>query len=189
MFDVFRNYLEKEIHLSDEDYELIQSYSVIKKLRKHQYLLQEGDHWNYNAFVCSGFLRKYTIDEKGNEHTVYFSIENWWTGDRQSLMDKTPSTYNIDAVENTTVLLIHETNFQLLMQQLPAFKDLVNKIFQRSLSASHERINVTISLSAEEKYKYFLKKFPKLAGRIPLHMLASYLGMTRETLSRIRKGA
>jgi CRP-like cAMP-binding protein len=187
MFECFRKYLENKITLSASDYELIESVSIIKKLRKHQFLLTEGDVCTFNAFVCEGFLRKYSVDDKGKEHTVYFAVENWWTADRQSLMDGTPSKYYIEAVEDSVALLISKNNFEMICEKIPQFRDMVNGILQRSLNAAHERINETFQSTAEEKYNHFLKTFPNLANRAPRHMLASYLGITAETLSRIRK--
>lgn len=187
MFERFRKYIEDKITISENDYQLIASVCVIKKLRKHQFLLTEGDICTFNAFVCEGFLRKYSVDTKGIEHTVYFATENWWTSDRQSQMDGTPSKYYIQAVEDTAVLLISQSNFELICEQIPAFKDMVNHVLQRSLNATHERINNTFQSTAEEKYNHFLKSFPNLANRAPRHMIASYLGITPETLSRIRK--
>ncbi|MDB5088118.1 MAG: putative transcriptional regulator, Crp/Fnr family [Mucilaginibacter sp.] len=187
MFERFRRYLEDKIILSENDYQLIKSISIVKKLRKHQFLLTEGDVCTFNAFVCEGFLRKYSVDDKGTEHTVYFATENWWTADRQSLMDGTPSKYYIEAIEDSAVLLISKSNFELLSEKIPPFRDMVNQLIQRSLNATHERINNTFISTAEEKYNHFLKSFPNLANRTPRHMLASYLGITPETLSRIRK--
>jgi CRP-like cAMP-binding protein len=187
MFHRFRKYLEDKTIISESDYQLIESVSVIKKLRKHQFLLAEGEICTFNAFVCQGFLRKYSLDYKGAEHTVYFAIENWWTADRQSLMDCTPSKYYIEAVEDSVVLLISKLNYEMLCEKIPAFRDLTNQILQRSLNATHERINATFQANAEEKYNQFLKSFPNLANRAPRHMLASYLGITPETLSRVRK--
>jgi CRP-like cAMP-binding protein len=187
MFECFRKYLDDKITLSATDYQLIESVCIIKKLRKHQFLLTEGDVCTFNAFVCDGFLRKYSVDDKGTEHTVYFATENWWTADRQSLMDGTPSKYYIEAVEDSVALLISKSNFDMLCEKIPAFKDMVNQLLQKSLNASHERINTTFQSTAEEKYNHFLKTFPNLANRAPRHMLASYLGITPETLSRIRK--
>ena len=187
MFEQFRKYLEDKITLADSDYQLLESVSVIKKFRKHQFLLAEGEVCSYNTFVCEGLLRKYSVDDKGIEHTVYFAPENWWIADRKSLMDGTPSNYFIEAVENSVALLISKSNFELVCVQIPVFKELVNHILQRSLNATHDRINDTFQSTAEEKYRHFLKSFPNLANRAPRHMVASYLGITPETLSRIRK--
>jgi CRP-like cAMP-binding protein len=187
MFEQFRKYLEDKITLTDSDYQLLESVSVIKKLRKHQFLLAEGEVCSYNTFVCEGLLRKYSVDDKGIEHTVYFATENWWIADRKSLMDGTPSNYFIEAVENSVALLISKSNFELVCVQIPAFKELVNHILQRSLNATHDRINDTFQSTAEEKYRHFLMSFPNLANRAPRHMVASYLGITPETLSRVRK--
>lgn len=187
MFDVFRNYLNEKITLSEEDFELIQSVGVIKKLRKHQYLLQEGDVWRFNAFVCAGCLRTYRVDEKGEEHILYFSIENWWTGDRESLLSGNPSRSNIDAIEDSTVLLFTNDNFEMLKSRIPLLKDLVTTLIERSFIASQERIHASISQTAEQKYNHFISKFPFIVNRIPQHMIASYLGISAETLSRVRK--
>ena len=189
MFDVFKAWLDAKIMLSPKEMELIRSVSVIKKIRRHQFLLQEGDGWRYHAFVCAGCLRRYRIDEQGVEHTIQFTAENWWTGDRESLMNNTPARDNIDAIEDSSVLLIRKEDFELLCKKIPAFNELINNILQRSLNASQERIHAVISLSAEEKYQHFIRSFPDLANRVPRHMLASYLGITPETLSRIRNHA
>lgn len=187
MFEFFQNYLQSKIALSDTEIELIKSLSTIKKLRKRQYLLQEGDIWRYHAFVCSGFVRTYSVDDKGQEHIMNFSPENHWTGDRESLTTENPSNYNIDAIEDAEILLIKKEDFERLCVQIPKFNELINAILQKSFVVSQNRILSNISLSAENKYQSFIQKFPSIANRVPQHMIASYLGISPETLSRIRK--
>jgi CRP-like cAMP-binding protein len=187
MFEIFRKYLEEKINLSDEDFELIQSVSTIKKIRKRQYLLQEGNVWQLNAFVCKGFVRLYFIDDKGQEHIMNFAPENYWIGDRESLASELPSKYNIDALEDSEILLITKLNFEMLCKAIPAFNNFINGILQKSFVVSQERIHVNITYTAEEKYNKFIAKFPAIANRVPQHMIASYLGISPETLSRIRK--
>jgi CRP-like cAMP-binding protein len=188
MFEIFQKYLEsKTDHLTEQDFELIQSVSIIKKLRKRQYLSQEGDVWRYNAFVCKGFIRSYFVDEKGIEHIMNFAPENYWTGDRASLTTGLPSKYNIDAIEDSDVLLINKENFEMICKAIPAFNDLVNAILQKSFVVSQERIHANITYTAQEKYNNFITKFPSIANRVPQHMIASYLGISAETLSRVRK--
>lgn len=186
MFEILQNYLQSKITLSDAEIELIKSVSTIKKLRKRQYLLQEGDTWRFHAFVCNGFVRTYSVDSKGQEHIMNFSPENYWTGDRESLTTQNPSIYNIEAIENSDILLIKKSDFEKICLQIPNFNDLVNNILQKSFLVSQNRIHSNISFSSEEKYQNFIQKFPSICNRVPQHMIASYLGISPETLSRIR---
>lgn len=187
MYEIFQKYLEEKAKLTQADSDRIQSFAIIKKLRKRQYLLQEGDVWKYDAFITKGCLRTYTVDGKGIEHVNSFSVENWWTGDRESLMTQQPSRFNIDAIEDTELVLFTHENFELLCREIPAFNTMVNTILQRSFIAAQNRIQASLTLTAEEKYLNFVNKYPGFALRIPQTMIASYLGMTPETLSRIRK--
>jgi CRP-like cAMP-binding protein len=187
MHEVFRQYIAGRITLTAEEWQMIDAVCIEKKLRKNQYLLQEGDVWKWNAFICEGCLRRYTIDTSGIEHIAQFTPENWWTGDRQSLVNGTPSKYNIDAIEDAVVTLLSKYEFDGLCSKIPAFNEMINQILHRSLIATQERVNVAISLGATEKYLNFIESYPQLANRIPRHMLASYLGITPESLSRIKK--
>lgn len=189
MFDFFIKYLQDKITLSDDEVEKIRAVVIEKKLRRKQYLLQEGDVWKYNAFVCRGFLKTFSVDAKGQEHIMNFSPENYWTGDRESLMNGTPAKFNIDAIEDAELILIEKQNFDTLCKNIPQLNDLVNAILQRSFIVSQNRIHAAISLTAEEKYQNFLDKFPSIANRIPQHMIASYIGVTPETLTRIRRNS
>lgn len=186
-FDIFRQYIQEKSQLSDEDLGRIEAVSQVKKLRKRQYLLQEGEVWRYNAFVTKGCVRTYTVDEKGVEHIQNFAIENWWTGDRESLLSAQPSRFNIDALEDSELILIARQPFDELCREIPAFGEMINHILEKSFIASQTRIQTFLSLTAEEKYHHFIKKYPMLSMRVPQAMIASYLGITPETLSRVRR--
>lgn len=186
MFDDFKKYLQERIALSDDDSDFIARHSQPKKLRRKQYLLQAGDVWKYDAFVCRGLLKLYFADEKGQEHILRFAPENNWTGDRESMETGLPSKYNIDAIEETEVILILKEDFEMLRKTISVFNDFVSDTLKKNLIAHQERIYVNITNTAEEKYRNFIKQFPQIANRVPLHMIASYLGISAETLSRTR---
>lgn len=187
MIEIFKKYLLDKSKVSENDFDLIARLCQIKKLKKHQFLLQEGDVWKYHAFVTKGCLRTYSLDEKGREHILNFAVENWWTGDRESLTSGEASVFNIDALENSELILISKNNFDHLCAEIPAFNDMVNAVLQKSFLAAQSRIHTFISLTAEEKYSKFLEKYPHLPMRVPQGMIASYIGITPETLSRLRR--
>jgi CRP/FNR family transcriptional regulator, anaerobic regulatory protein len=189
MYNIFQKYLDDKIVLSREQSDWIRSLSVVKKLRKHQYLLQEGDVCKHHAFVTKGCLRSYSVDSHGMEHIVKFAVENWWIADRDSLKTGEPAKLNIDAVEDSEAVLLTGQDFDLVCQQVPAFNDMVNNLLQSAYNASQNRVLANISLYANEKYEYFLQRYPDLALRLPQSMIASYLGISPETLSRVRNQA
>lgn len=189
MFEVFRKYLDSRIVLTDEQFDRIASFATQKKLRKKQYLLEQGDVWRNNAFIQKGCVRVYNVDDNGLEHTLSFAIENWWTGDRESLLTGKPAKFNIEALEDSEIVLINKPDFDLICKEIPAFNEMVHDIIQKSFVAAQNRIHASISFTAEEKYLDFIKKYPDFANRIPQHIIASYLGVTAETLSRVRKGS
>lgn len=187
MTDVFARYLLSKADFTDEELSRIQAAGTVKSLRKRELLHPAGEVWQYYAFVSSGCLRTYSIDAKGAEHILRFAVENWWVGDQESLASGQPSHYHVDAIEPSTVVLWPREEFVRLRREIPRLDELVNAILYRSFIAAQSRIHTAISYSAEEKYREFLRQFPGLALRIPQHMVASYLGMTTETLSRIRR--
>ncbi|MXN90617.1 cyclic nucleotide-binding domain-containing protein [Flavobacterium sp. Sd200] len=186
MFDVFIEYLQSKLTITDAEVEMVKQICRLKKLRKKQYLLQEGDVWRYNAFVQKGLLRTYRVDNKGQEHVIQFSAENWWSGDRYSYLTETPARYNIEAIEDCDIVLITKVDYENLLEAIPALNTFVRHLVERSFIASQNRINADISFTAEEKYNDFVTTHPALLNRIPQHMIASYLGLTPETLSRVR---
>ncbi len=187
MFEIFQKYLTDKIELSIEEINLVQSVSKEKKLRKKQFLLQEGDIWHYNAFICRGLVKTFSIAENGTEHIINFAPDNYWTGDRESLINETPSRLNIDAIEPTELILIEKSDFEKLCAEIPQLNQMVNQIIQKSFIVSQGRILANISFTAEEKYQNFLEKYPHIVNRIPQHMIASYIGITPETVTRLRR--
>lgn len=191
MFDILHNYILTKTNnkhpLSEKELAWIQSVFVPKKLRKKHYLLQEGEINKFHCFVCKGCLRMYRVDEKGQEHIFQFAIENWWTGDRESMISGNPSKYNIEALEDSELMMITRADMDEITEKIPAIKLMVQNIQQNNVIATQNRIHAAISYTAEEKYLNFVKTYPDIIQRVPQQMIASYLGITRETLSRIRK--
>ena len=175
--------------LTESEIELIENTFIPKKLRKRQFFLQEGEVCKYMAFIVKGAMRQYSVDDKGVEHIVQLSIENWWAGDRESYVMLTPSVYNIDAWEDTDVLLVTKADFLNRIDSIPAFAELTRRLDENYAIASQKRLNATISLSAEQRYAELAKAYPEFLQRFPQHIIASYLGITKETLSRIRSHA
>lgn len=186
MFEAFEIYLKEKANLTTEEMDAVRAVSIGKKIRKRQYLLQEGDVCHYNCFIVKGCLRLYRVGEDGVEHILRFGVENWWISDHESYNTGNPSKSNIDALENCEVILIDKPDFINLMITIPNFKNFIEWLKARSFDASQNRIMGNISYTAEEKYQNFMTSFPDIFYRVPLHMIASYLGVSRETLSRIR---
>ena len=159
---------------------------VFKKLRKRQYFLQEGDVCHSSAFVCKGLLRYYYTTNKGQEYIMQFAPENYWISDRESMTSGMPSKYNIDAIDDSEILLLKKEDFEMLRKTIPVFNDFVTETLKKNVLVLQQRIRASISLSAEEKYSNFISKYPDINNRVPLHMIASYLGVSAETLSRAR---
>jgi CRP-like cAMP-binding protein len=187
MLEVFVKYLkDKQPDLTDEDFEKIRTVSVLKKLRKRQYLLQEGDINHHACFVIKGCLRNYHLSEDGTEHILKFAVENWWISDLESYNNNSPSKNNIDAIEDSELILIEKKDFEKLTEDIPSFRQFHDRLKSKSVDTLQNRIISNISDTAEEKYNRFVKTYPDIFNRVPLHMIASYLGVSRETLSRIR---
>lgn len=175
--------------LTSEEEALIEATFQPKKLRKKQYFLQEGDVCKYVGFIVKGAMRQYSVDEKGVEHIVHLYIENYWAGDRESSIMLTPSNYNIDAWEDTEMLIITRAEMMDLMEKIPALVKMIRLMDERNAIANQRRLSSTISNTAEKRYEEFAENHPQFIQRFPQHIIASFLGITKETLSRIRKQA
>lgn len=188
MFELLEKSIGEKVSITPEEFEFCKTLFIPKKMRKKQYLLQDGDVCKYTAFVEKGMLRMFSIDEKGNEPILQFSMEGWWIADLYSFLTDEPSPYNIEALEECELLLITKPSWNILLERVPAFERYFRILIQNSLIATQRRLMSTISETAQEKYINLINNFPGCLQRIPQHMIASYLGITPETLSRIRSG-
>jgi CRP-like cAMP-binding protein len=189
MYDALRTYINEysSAEISDEEFALVKESFKPKKIRKRQYFLQEGDVCKYTGFITKGAMRQYSVDENGQERIIRLGIENWWMGDFESFVMLTPSIYHIDAVEDTELLIITNEQMQKLRAEVPGLDVMTRVMDQKRAIAYEKRIRVSISFTAEERYLDLQKTYPLLLQRFPQTMIASYLGISPETLSRIRK--
>jgi len=150
-------------------------------------LLNEGDICKHLTFVNSGCLREYTIDNKGAEHIIQFAIEDWWVSDLNSFLSGLPATHNIDALQDSEVLLLEKSSRNKLLEECPKMERFFRLLLESNYIVTHQRVADSLSKSAEERYLRFIKTYPKLFEQIPQNQIASYLGITPQSLSRIRK--
>jgi CRP-like cAMP-binding protein len=189
MHEVFFDYLKKfsSVPLSEDEKALFKQVFAPSKLKKRQCLLQAGDQCKYFAFIVKGSMRQYSVDDKGTEHIVRLGVEGWWMGDRESWVMVTPSMYSIDAWEDTEMLLVTRDNIRELIRKVPAFSEMIRQLDERNNIANQRRLTSAISASAEKRYTDFVACYPELFERFPQHVIASYLGITKDTLSRVKR--
>ncbi|MCC9138481.1 Crp/Fnr family transcriptional regulator [Pontibacter silvestris] len=186
MYELFFQKFQEKVPLTDEEQEQIKAYLTPKKLRKRQYLLQEGEVCKAIAFVERGALREYSVDN-GSEHILQFAIEGWTISDLFSFLTGEQATYNIDALENAELVLITKSAHEELLKKQPKYETYMRLLITGAYIALQRRLTSNISLPVEERYTSFTEMYPDIAQRVPQHMIASFMGVKPETLSRIRK--
>src|SRR5690349_20998132 len=157
MFELLFQKFDEKVHLSKEEKELSKTFFAPKKLRKKQYLLQEGDPCKSIAFVEKGMLRMYAIDEKGSEHVVQFAFEGWWIADQYSFLTGEPSIYNIDALEDCELMLLSKRSEDELLEKIPKFERFFRILLQKNLINTQRRLESSLSHTAEEKYNQLIE--------------------------------
>jgi CRP-like cAMP-binding protein len=188
MHDAFLDYLRRysTTPLTENEIEAIKNVFIPKKIRKKQYFLQEGEVCKFGGFIVKGAMRTYSVDGEGAEHIIELLLENWWVADRESFNMLTPSSYNIDAWEDTDMLVFTKEDLTKYIEPIPAIIEMFRSLDAKHAFASQKRLNTFISYTAEKRYSELVKTYPEFLQRFPQHLIASYLGITKETLSRLR---
>ena len=187
MYERYFQHFNEKVPLTEEEQELIKNYLTVKKLRKRQYLLQEGDVCRCVAFVEKGALRLYRVNEDGSENIVAFALDGFFITDLYSFLTNEISTYNIDAIEDSELVLITRSASDELRTLSSRYQEFIFRETSEAYIQLARRITSIISLGLEERYKELTTEYPDIIHRVPQHMIASYMGLTPETLSRVRK--
>lgn len=186
MIDRLLEFLRARMPLTREHEELVRALVTGRRVKKGETLQRASDVATHGYFVAEGLLRSFTIDDKGREHVLTFAPEGWWLTDMTSMVERTPSTYFIEALEDSVVVLLTLPSHERLLRELPGMAAAYATGLQRLNTAREKRLLDSLSATAEQRYLNFLDTYPSIARRVPQHMLASYLGLTPETLSRVR---
>lgn len=185
--DNIETYLSEVLEIPKEAVTACSNYYVAKKVAKSEFLLREGEVCNYTYFVEKGLLRMYSIDKNGKEHIIQFAPEKWLISDRSSLYFSEKSKYYIEAVEESEILFLKNDFFANINLEFPNTVENNDLLLQKHIRNLQNRVNSLLSDTAEERYMSFIKMYPDILLRVPQWMVASYLGITPESLSRVRK--
>ena len=180
------NYISRYIDLSNAEEELLIKKVQPRRYLKDQYIVQHGNVCTTANFIISGCTKTFYADKEGQEHIILISIEDWWTSDLGSFITQTPADFNVQCIENTLLIQFTYDALQELYDEIPKFDRLFRKISERAFVASQKRLIRNFSLSAKERYLIFKNTYPEIENRVPQYMIASYLGITKEFLSKIK---
>ncbi|HBK88901.1 MAG: Crp/Fnr family transcriptional regulator [Cyclobacteriaceae bacterium] len=185
--DVLKDHLERKISLTLTEFDFLTSLLKSKSLKKDECLIRPGEICKYESFITKGCLKSFYEDDRGTVHIVDFCVEGWWADDLYSFFTQTPSRSTIMAIEPTEVLQISFRDLELLYEKVPKFERFFRLLFQRAYIAQREQINLMLSATAEERYRIFLQKKPYAEERFSQQDIASYLGITPQFLSAMKK--
>lgn len=185
-FEPLLKYINKYVNLTKEEEDFLVSKLIYRKYLKGQYIVQQGDICKYEGFVIKGCTKMFYMDDDAQEHIIMFSIEDWWTADMGSFITQTPADFNIKCLEHTELVMFSYEIIEELYERIPKLERFFRQIIERAFIASQKRIVRNFALAAKERYLYFREQYPKIEQRIPQYMVASYLGITKEFLSKIK---
>ena len=187
MVEAFYEYLRIKMFLTEEQISQLTPHMKQRHVEKGKILLAMGEICLYTCFVLKGCLRSYVIDAKGKEHIIQFAPENWFISEQISLLKNEPAIYYIDAIEATDFVALDPNFSEALGRLIPNTQQVMNPLLLNSLRSFQKRLISHLSETGEQRYLGFIKTYPSLSLRLPLWMIASYLGLAPESLSRIRK--
>jgi len=179
--------VEKHIKLTEAEQQFFISCLEAKSVQKRTILLKAGQVCHHTNFVLDGALKSYTVDKESNEHVINFALRDWWIADLYSLISQKPAILSIEAITDSEILILSKEKQELLYEKIPKFERFFRILIENSLVANQQRIINNLTLTAEERYLHQMKKYPFVLDCAPLHNIASYLGMTPEFLSKIRR--
>jgi CRP-like cAMP-binding protein len=185
--ELLRKHVAQYISITDTEFEQFAANFHLKKIAKKTFLLREGDNCKYEAFVTKGCFRIYYSDENGDAQILYFATETWWATDIDSFTHQRPSILNIEALEDSEVLVINKRDKDLLYETLPKVEKMFRIMNQKSLVTFQRRVISSLGKTADKRYLEFIEKYPELEQRLNQQQLAAYLGISHEFLSKIRK--
>ena len=185
-FQPLIDYINRVVLLTEEEETTLRGLISSRKLLKGQYFLQQGDICKYSGFIVKGCTKTFYVDDEGQEHVVMFSIEDWWTSDMGSYIAQKPADFNVQCLENTELIQFSYENQEQMMREIPKLERVFRIIIERAFVASQKRIVRNMSMSAKDRYLIFRSEYPKIEQRIPQYLIASYLGITKEFLSKIK---
>ena len=187
MRNVLQNYLERYVAIQADDMDEIMAAFKTMTFGEKEFLLKEGQVAQHQYFIVEGLVRMYYTDEKGHEKITQFALENWWLTAHESYINQTPSKKAIQALETTTVLAIHRDKMEKLLASIPILERFLRIIAEKTLLAAQRRGEWYLSMNSKDRYDDLVQQFPDFVQRIPQYMMASYLEMTPQYLSEIRK--
>lgn len=187
MFDLLYKNISRYIDLSEEEFSRFSTPFQLKSFKKKEAVLREGDYCFFEGFVLNGCFKIYYLNENGSEQTLYFAVEEWWITDIDSLINHVPTILNIEALEDSEVLMISKIHKEQLYETMPKIEKLFRIMNQQSSVSLQRRILSLTGKTADKRYIEFLEKYPGLEQKLTQQQIASYLGITHEFLSKIRK--
>ncbi|GGH43930.1 cyclic nucleotide-binding protein [Mangrovimonas yunxiaonensis] len=185
-FKPLLDYIAQYVALSEEERDFLVSKLRYRRYLKGQFILQQGDVSKTECFIVKGCTKMFFVDDEGQEHIVMFSIEDWWTSDLGSFSAQIPSDFNVQCLEDTETIQFHIDVIEEIFERIPKMERFFRKIIEKAYVSSQKRIVRNFSMAAKARYLYFRETYPKMERRIPQYMIASYLGITKEFLSKIK---